>query len=110
VRDRSLPAPLFAEEYLGISRIDAHQPIIGAASIIEGLAWVTKDLTASVTGYNVSAGEAAGGVADDPILAIADVGCIEHDVSLGPFSDLINNLLSGGCVCGLPGARLWVYT
>jgi hypothetical protein len=63
---------------------------------------VTKDLTASVTGYNVSAGEAAGGVADDPILAIADVGCLEHDVSLGPFSDLINNLLSGECVCGLP--------
>jgi hypothetical protein len=84
---RSEPAPpLFAEEYLGISRVGAYQPIIGAASIVEGLARVAKDLTASVASYNVSVGEAAGGVADDPIPAIAEVGCLEHDVSpLGPF-------------------------
>jgi len=79
--DRSLPAPLFAEEYLGFSRVGAYKPIIGAASIVEGLARVAKDLTASVASYNVAVGEAAGGVADDPILAIADVACLEHDVS-----------------------------
>jgi hypothetical protein len=71
-----LPTPLLAEEHLRICLVDAHDFVISAACVVEYSARVAKDLTVSVSGDNVAGCEAARGIADDPIPAVSDVGCL----------------------------------
>jgi hypothetical protein len=70
------PTPLLAEEHLRIGLVDAHDLVPGAACVVECSARVAKDLTASVSGDNVTGCEATRDIAYDPIPAVSDVGCL----------------------------------